>query len=127
MKVIGHVISNSQKKKKKKKKILGAKTGPLVMKSAKQKGFTRKICQPKFSKVVLPSPSILTLRGIDWFLKKVKNEAGLGGNSFCYKDQCARMGLSQAEVNKTKAFVKAVCPGGDLRGRNGGQVEWSRK
>lgn len=52
---------------------------PLVMKSAKQKGFTREICQPEFSKVVLPSPSTLTLRGIDWFLKKVKNEGGLGG------------------------------------------------
>lgn len=59
-------------------KELGAKMGPLAMKSAKQKFFTREICQPKFSKVGLPHPSTLSLGGIEWFLKKFKNECGPG-------------------------------------------------
>lgn len=42
------------------------------------------------------------------------------GNSFSYKDQCARMDLSQAEA-KTKAYVKAFRPGGDPRAGGRGQ------
>lgn len=100
--------------------------GPLVMKSAKQKGFTREICQPKFSEVVLPYPSTLTLRGIEWFLKKVKNECRPGWPEEIHSAVkirvlgwvCPRQRLRQRHVGRQ--FALEVTPGTGMEGRWGG-------
>lgn len=97
--------------------------GPLVMKSARQKGFTREICQPKFSKVVLPYPSTLTLRGTEWFLKKVKNECRPGWPEETHSVitisvlgwVCPKQRLRQRHLGRQ--FALEVIPGAGMEGR----------
>lgn len=95
------------------------------MKSAKQKVFTREICQPKFSKVGLLYPSTLTLGGIEWFLRKFKNECRLECPEEIHalgKMSVLGWGCPKQRL-KTNARVKAVHPGSEPRSRNEGQVE----